>query len=117
MTAPVRSKPVVLVVFSVPLFVEAFAAASESLADVKALPADDADLPGLIDALRPDAIVVQQAARPSFEAEVPVFHVDLDNRIVSARTEGEWRPVQVDLSAEAIRNQVLSATTVGAGAA
>jgi hypothetical protein len=117
MSAPARLRPLVAVVFRVPLFVEALTAAFDGLADVQALRAVDGELAGLLGALRPDAVVVEATDEPLLEMSVPLVHVDLERQRVRLRGADEWAEHEVDLSGEAIRNVVLAAMFVGTDAA
>ncbi len=114
MTSPVRARPLVLVLFTVPLFVEALTAAFEDLADVRAMRAADAELGGLVAALRPDVMVIEQSAEPELDESVPLVHVSLDERVVYVLRDGAWQQEDIDLSGEAIRNLALSTLSIGA---
>lgn len=114
MSAPARSRPLVAVVFRVPLFVEALAAAFDGLADVQGLRAGDGELVGLLAALRPNAVVVEGPEEPAITLDVPLVHVDLERQAVWLRDAHGWSAREVDLSGEAIRNVVLTAMFAGA---
>ena len=105
--------PLVAVLYRAPLFVEAVAAAFAGIADVRAVRHDDGDVAGLLEALRADAVVVQDEGDASFEARVPAIFVDLESSAVRVRRNGAWLHVGVDLSAEAIRNALLRAMVGG----
>jgi hypothetical protein len=102
-----RPLPLVAVLYRVPLFVEALAAAFDGLADLRAVRRDDRDVDGLLDALKPDALIVQDGDLPGRHDEIPAVRVELEGGAVHARRDGEWTEVGVDLSPEAIRNAVL----------
>ena len=72
MSAPARPRPLVAVVFRVPLFVEAVAAAFDGIAEVQGLRAADSALDGLLIALRPNAVIVEGPEEPWFAVEVPL---------------------------------------------
>lgn len=113
MSALVRPRPLVAVVFRVPLFIEALSAAFEGLADVQALNAADGELQGLLGALHPDAVVVEASDEPAVMVDVPLVHVDLDLQAVRSRTaDDEWVRHDIELSGESIRNVVLAAIFV-----
>jgi hypothetical protein len=112
--AQARQRPLLAVVFSVPLFVEALLAACDGIADVQALRADDAGLEGLLLALRPDAAIVEAAMRPAYTLRGPLVHVELEEQRVSVLTAAGWAEADIDLSGEAIRNLALGAVFAGA---
>jgi hypothetical protein len=114
MSAPARLRPLVAVVFRVPLFVEALTAAFDGLADVQGLRAVDGELQGLLAALRPDAVVVEATEEPSLNVDVPLVHANLEHQLVRLHSDDGWVLREIDLSAEAIRNVVLAAMFVRA---
>jgi phage tail protein X len=105
----VRTLPLVAVLHRVPLFVEALTEAFDGLADVQPVKVGDGDVGGLLEALRPDALIVEAPDVPASAAHVPAVHVCLESSVVRARKHGEWTEVGVDLSPEAIRNALLRA--------
>jgi hypothetical protein len=109
MTLIDRSRPLVAVVFRIPLFVEAIVAAFDGLAEIQGVRAADERLNGLLEALRPQAVVVESARVPEFRTEAVVFQVDLESAAVRQLVEGRWRELDVELSGEDIRNAVLNA--------
>jgi hypothetical protein len=115
MSAPARLRPLVAVVFRVPLFVEALTAAFDGLADVQGLRAVDGELDGLLVVLRPDAVVVEGTEEPQLAIDVPVVYVDLERQRVQTLVESDWVVHEIDLSGEGIRNVVLAAMFTGAG--
>jgi hypothetical protein len=108
-SAPVRQRPLVAVVFRVPLFVEGLSAAFDGLADLQALNAADVELAGLVEALSPNAIVVEGSEEPALPLDIPLVHVDLERQKVRVRTARAWVQHEIDVSGEAIRNVVLAA--------
>lgn len=108
-----RTTPLVAVVFRVPLFVEALAAAFDGIADVQGVRRGDGGLAGLLLALRPDAVVVEGGEGQSFDLLVPVVHVDLERESIESWVDGAWRAEDIELSGEAIRNVVLTAMLAG----
>jgi hypothetical protein len=111
-----RTRPLVAVVFRVPLFVEALAAAFDGLAEVQGVRAGDGALAGLVHALRPDAIVIESPGEPELRVAVPTLHVDLEAASVRQLVVGEWVELDVELSGEDIRNAVLNELVSGATA-
>jgi hypothetical protein len=107
MNVVARTRPLIAVVFSVPLFVEALLAAFEGLADLQALRSADAGLEGLLRVLQPDALIAESAGVPSFDLDIPTVHVDLERQQVFRCADGDWRLEQLELSGEAIRNLIL----------
>lgn len=108
-----RQRPLVAVIFRVPLFVEAVAAAFEGLADVQALRSGDVELAGLLAALRPNAVIYEGSQEPLFQLGVPLAHVDLEGEAVRLQVDDMWVRHEIELSGEAIRNLVLSAMFAG----
>jgi hypothetical protein len=108
--------PLVVVVYRVPLFFEAVAAAFEGLATVRGLRAEDGDVDGLVAALQPAAVIVERREAPTEPVADVVLHVDLERCNVRSRVAGEWTYLDVELSPEAIRNAVLTAITAGVSA-
>jgi hypothetical protein len=108
-----RPLPLVAVLYRIPLLVEALAAAFEGLAELSAVRRDDSDVDGLIEALKPDALIVEDREVPGRHGQIPAVHVELEGGAVHARRGGEWTQVGVDLTPEAIRNAVLRAMLGG----
>jgi hypothetical protein len=117
MTEATRSRPLVVVLYEVPLFVEALDGLFEGLADVRPVPRDGSAEP-LVHWLRPDALIVDGPVgfAPDYAdaAEVPVVHVDLHESRLGVRSEGRWVDAGADTSPEAIRS-ALVASLVGEG--
>jgi hypothetical protein len=109
----VRTLPLVAVLYRVPLFVEALTEAFEGLAEVQPVRMGDGDVGGLLEALRPDALIVEAVEVPPSATDVPAVHVCLESGLVRARKDGTWTEVGVDLSPEAIRNALLRAMLRG----
>jgi hypothetical protein len=106
--SPARTRPLIAVLSSVPLFVEAMSAAFEGIADVAAVAVDDVLAHGLVSAYSPNAVVVEGEYRDALPDLVPCVRVDLTQREVSLRRHAEWLRLDVDLSPEAIRNAVVA---------
>lgn len=104
-----RTRPLVAVVFRVPLFVEALAAAFDGIGEVQPIRATDGGLAGLLEALRPDGIVAEGIALPALRWNGPMVRVDLEAQSVSRLEGGAWRLLDLELSGESIRNAVLDA--------
>jgi hypothetical protein len=101
----------VAVVSSAPLVGEALAASLESLAEVRWFPSGRGDTAGLLDSLRPDAVVVDseeeaRAATPfARTSRAPLVYVMLEERKVRFLRNGGWEePAKPDISPEGIRN-------------
>src|SRR5213596_4299460 len=106
--AQTKALPLVVVIYRVPLFVEALTTAFDDFARVQALRADDPGVGGLLEAFRPDALIVEDCEVPAAALDRPIVHVDLERRIARSRVDGVWDSTAIDLSAEAIRNTILS---------
>lgn len=104
-----RRRPLVAVVFRVPLFVEALTAAFDGLADLQQIRARDGALSGLLQALRPDAVVVEDSQFPELRVSAPILYVDLEAPTVRRLVDGEWHNLDLELSGEDIRNAVFDA--------
>jgi hypothetical protein len=107
--APARTRPLIAVLSGVPLFVEAVTGAFAGIADVQAVSTEDVEAHGLLRAFRPDAVIAEGPAARFLDEAVPAVRVDLQARTVSARRDGEWCVLDVDLSPEAIRNVAVAA--------
>lgn len=112
-------EPVIAVVYSVPLVVEALVDGLRGLGEVRAFPASAGDVAGLLGSLQPAAVVVDRdeealtASRYARAADVPVVHVDLRARSLRLFAEGRWRDTDEDTSPQAVRN-LLAAAIYGA---
>jgi hypothetical protein len=112
--APARTRPLVAVLSSVPLFVEALRAAFEGIADLQSVSADDVEAHGLVRAFRPDVVIIEGDETGAFNLDAPCVRVDLFAKSVSIRAEGAWEFVDVELSPTAIRNVAVAALYGGA---
>lgn len=102
--APSRVRPLIAVLSSVPLFVEALRSAFDGIADMQSVSADDVQAHGLVRAFRPDAVIAEGDAIAYVDEELLCIRVDLASRTVSLREGSGWRAVDVELSPEGIRN-------------
>lgn len=107
MSVLARPLPLVAVVSRVPLFVEALRAAFDGIADIHVIRPDDPGVEGFLDALAPDALIVEGPDSLNRPEDVPILQVDLERGGVCVRTGGNWETISVDLSPEAIRNAVV----------
>jgi hypothetical protein len=111
MTTAGKGQPLVAVLSSVPLLSEAISSSLEGIADVHGFPARRADPIGLLNALAPAAVVVDdsaeaEAVRPWAEAhDIPLLHVRLRKRKLRLLRDGEWQE-SIGASSEAIRNVI-----------
>ena len=112
-TDTTRTRPLVAVLFGVPLFVEAMRGAFDDLADVHAYAADGDDVEGLLEALKPDGLIVEGRTIPDVRVPAPALHVDLEERRVRIRRAGAWDVLDIDLTPPDIRN-ALMAGVIGA---
>lgn len=115
-------EPVIAVVYSVPLVVEALVDGLRGLGEVRAFPASTGDVEGLLGSLQPAAVVVDRddealtASRYAHAAGIPVVHVDLRARSVRLFAGARWRDTHEDTSPQAVRN-LLAAAIYGANVA
>lgn len=107
-----RREPLVVLLYSVPLLVEALKQPLAEVGEVRAFQADD-DVAGLLRWLEPDALVVdsdenaRRAAAWAREAAVPLVHVVLSSGRIRILASGEWRELdERDDSPETIRNVI-----------
>jgi hypothetical protein len=107
--APVRTRPLIAVLSRVPLFVEALRAAFEGIADLQSISADDVEAHGLVRAFRPDVVIVEGLDRETIDINVPCVHVELNAECLSMRNERGWELLDLELSAETIRNVAIAA--------
>jgi hypothetical protein len=108
-----RRLPVVVALSSVPLLSEALASVLDGIAEVQSLPARLSDSVGLLESIRPDALVVETCAELDGVAEfalasgTPLVSVSLHDERVSVFDEGRWTEAPAGAaSAESIRNVV-----------
>jgi hypothetical protein len=111
-----RARPLVAVVCTVPLLGEAMMSALD-FAEVRSFSERGGDVAGLLEWLRPDAVVVdsaagaESAARIASEQGVPLVHVSIRERALSVFHDGNWhRLTDGDgPTPEAIRNVIAGA--------
>ena len=108
-----NERPLIALVCSVPLLVEAVSAALE-FAEVRAFSGDHGDTAGLLRWLRPDAVVVDserdanEAAAFALERGLPVVHLSVRAQTLRVFHQGSWTMVGSgeDPTPEVIRNVV-----------
>ena len=111
MTARGTREPLVAVLYSVPLLYEAISSSLDEIAEVHGFPARRGDPVGLLRALTPDAVVVDDPAEAeavsgwAAEQDVPLVHVRLRERRLGLLRHGEWQE-SIGASADAIRNVI-----------
>jgi hypothetical protein len=117
-----RKRPLVVVLCSVPLLGEAIGSALE-FADVRTFAARGGDASGLLEWMRPDAVIVDtdpDAAEIAFAKaqELPVVHISVHDRSLRLFDNGEWTNVGngEGPTPEAIRNVVAGALFARGGA-
>jgi hypothetical protein len=128
MTAPhlrpsESSRPLIAVVCAVPLLSEAMGSALE-FAEVRAFSGRGGDIAGLLQWLRPDAVVVDDdvnaegAAAYAAEWEIPVVHICVRSRVLRLFHRGSWNDVAngEGPTPEVIRNVVAGALFAREGA-
>jgi hypothetical protein len=104
-------RPLVAVLYRVPLVCEAIVAALDPIVSARPFPARIGDLLGLLGSVRPDAIVVDsdvEAEKISLYArihEVPLLHIDLRAQRLLVFHGGDWRSEET-VTAESVRNAV-----------
>jgi hypothetical protein len=111
-----RVRPLVAVVCAVPLLAEAMISALD-FAEVRPFNGRGGDISGLLQWLRPDAVVVDsdEGARDALayatDEVVPVLHVDARRRTLRLYRAGGWLDVASDEgpTPEAIRNAIAGA--------
>lgn len=111
-----ETRPLVAVLCSVPLVGEAMSLALE-FAEVRSFAAAGGDIVGLLRSLRPDALIVDNAALAEAvtvfarEHDLPVVHVCVRTRTLHVLRGGEWQQVSngEEPTPEAIRNIVAGA--------
>ena len=111
MTAPGAREPLVAVLYSVPLLYEAISSSLDEIAEVRGFPAHRGDPVGLLRALTPAAVVVDDPVEAEAvsvwaeEQDVPLVHVRLLERKLRLLRHGEWQE-SIGASADAIRNVI-----------
>jgi hypothetical protein len=111
-----RTRPLVAVVCGVPLLGEAMQSALD-FAEVRLFSEKGGDVAGLLEWIRPDAVVVDtedgaESATPYAQAQQrPLLHVGIRERVLRLFHQGEWRHVGngEGPTPEAIRNVVAGA--------
>ena len=113
--AQARVRPLIAIVSQVPLFVEAMAAAFKGIADVQPVTDLDVEASGLVEALRPNGIIVEDGVSIDvIDTRVPCLRVDIEEQSVAVRGELEWLLVEAPLTPIVIRN-LLVAQLFGGG--
>jgi len=117
-----RKRPLVAVLSSVPLVGEAVGSALE-FADVRTFSADGGDITGLLQWLRPDALIVDSELGPDEIAfaqanALPVVHIGVREQSLRVLRRGKWTQVGdgEGPTPEAVRNVIAGALFAGAGA-
>jgi hypothetical protein len=101
-------QPRVAVLYSIPLLCEALGSPLEDIAEVHVFPAGR-DTLGLLRAVRPDAVVVDDAdeaeavRRWAKRHRTPLVHIALRERKIRVLRDGAWEE-SPGASAEAVRN-------------
>jgi hypothetical protein len=104
-----KEQPRVALLYSVPLLCEALSSALANIAEVQSFPAGRGDTVGLLQSIRPDAVVVDDAAeadevqRWTSRQRLPLVHISLRERKLRLLRDGAWEETD-GTSAEAIRN-------------
>jgi hypothetical protein len=104
-------RPLVAVLYTVPLLGEAISSSLRDIAIVHGFRAGRGDSIGLLRALVPDAVVVDDAGEAEAvrswaeEQSVPLIHVRLHQRTIGLLHRGEWAE-SIGTSVDAIRNVV-----------
>ena len=113
---PARANPLVAVVYTVPLLVEALRGALDGVGELRAFPARSGALAELLDHVRPDAVVVDSdeeagiAAWYAQDASAAVVHLDLHAHTVRVFDGEEWSERDAtDTAPERIRNLLAGA--------
>jgi len=114
-----REQPRIALLYTVPLVCEALSSALENIADVQSFPAGRGDVVGLLQSLRPDAVIVDDAAeadevqRWTSPQRLPLVHISLRERKLRLLRDGIWEETD-GTSAEAVRN-LLTGSIYGRG--
>jgi hypothetical protein len=102
MTAVTRERPLIAIVYAVPLLAEALAGALDALGECRTFSAGEGDVDGLLRWIRPDAVVVDSwEAAEAAEAwarttEVPLAHLTLRPAGMRVLVEGTWESTEAD---------------------
>jgi len=118
-----RSKPLIAVVCGVPVLGEAMRSALD-FAEVRLFSEKGGDVAGLLEWLRPDAVVVDTtvgaagASGYALAQQRPLLHISVRDRVLRLFQAGEWREVASSdgPTPEAIRNVVAGALFAREGA-
>jgi hypothetical protein len=103
--------PLVAVLYTVPLLGEAILSSLRDIAEVHCFPSRSLDSIGLLRAVMPDAVVVDDAGEAEVlrnwaeEKDLPLVHVRLRERKIDVLRSGEWEE-SIGASVDAIRNAV-----------
>jgi hypothetical protein len=93
-----RTRPLVAVVCAVPLIGEAMMSALD-FAEVRSFSERGGDIAGLLEWLRPDAVVVDSdggaasAVAYATGRELPLLHISIRERTLRLFRRGEWHPI------------------------
>ncbi len=115
-----RDEPLVALVYSVPLIVEALEGVCDGVGELRSFRSQDGEVRSLLEWLDPDAVVVDSVENARVAAEyasdrgTPVVHIDFDRGAVRALLDGEWVETDHEGSAEDVRN-LLAAGIHGRG--
>jgi hypothetical protein len=107
-------RPLVAVLYRVPLVCEAIVSALDPIVTARPFPAGVGDLLGLLGSVRPDAIVVdsevdaEEISVYSRIHEVPLLQIDLRAQRLLILERGDWRSEE-PATAESVRNAVAGA--------
>jgi len=111
-----RPRPLVAVICAIPLVGEAAMAALD-FAEVRSFSKHGGDTAGLLDCLRPDAVVVDcedgavDAMPHASRRDIPVVHISIPERQLHLLHKGEWHQV---LDGEGLTPEVLRNVVAGA---
>jgi hypothetical protein len=114
MTVTGTRQSLVAVVYSVPLLCEAISSALDDIAEVRTFRARLGGTVGLLQSLRPDAVVVDhpheaaEARTWTQDRGIPLVHVNLRERNIRVLRAGDWEE-SAGASPESIRNVIAGA--------
>jgi hypothetical protein len=114
MTVTGTRQSLVAVLYSVPLLCEAISSALDDIAEVRTFRAHHGGTVGLLQSVRPDAVVVDhpiEAAEARAWTEdrgIPLVHVNLRERSIRVLRTGAWEE-SAGASPESIRNVIAGA--------
>jgi hypothetical protein len=104
-----KRQPLVALLYSVPLLREALEATLDSVVELRAFPAQRADVAGLLRSVKPDAVVVDDEAEAAAvrgwakRHGRPLVHVSLRDQKIRVLRDGTWEE-SAGAAAESIRN-------------